>query len=437
MKQRSLLILGGLALLLAVWLGQSKGHATAESTAVESMPNERLTYLYFDPHGQPGRYNPPPAHLGRAPATADIQVNYIGAWTAPAQQAFEYAVSIWEGLLVSAVPIVVNAEYADLGPGILGGAGPWTFHRNFANAPQPNTWYPVAIANARAGADLNGANPEIDSVFSSTFNWYYGTDGNPPPNQVDFVSVVLHELGHGLGFVGIAFYQNSSSASLLGNGSPSVYSRYTQTATGTPLLSLPDGSAQLAGQLTSNSIYFSGPNGDAANGGRIKLYAPNPWQQGSSYSHLDEIFNNTPNALMTYSIGFGQAEHHPGPVTLGMFVDMGWTVYTPPVNQPPVIRLGNQLMAMDSSKSVDVWLYVEDETADNQLILRLLDAGEANAGVELNSGRYLTINPTAGWMGTTNVTIEVEDEGGLTSQATVQVIVVAELLAQYLPLVQR
>ncbi|MDA0244560.1 MAG: Ig-like domain-containing protein [Chloroflexi bacterium] len=441
MKQRSLLLMGGLALLLALVLGRGNGveTAVADTAAIESMPNQGLTYLYFDPNGQHGRFNHPPAHIGRAPATADIQVNYLGEWTPQAQTAFEYAVSIWEGLLTSSVPIVVNAEFSNLGPGILGGAGPWTFFRNFTNAPQPNTWYPIALANARAGTDLNGGEPEIDSAFSSTFDWYYGTDGNPPNNQIDFVSVVLHELGHGLGFSGLAYYVNSSNAYLTPQGSPSVYSLFTQDGGGTPLLNYPQATAQMASALTSNNIFFSGTNANAANGGRVKLYAPGTWQQGSSYSHLDEIFNGTPHALMTYSIGFGEAEHNPGSVTLGMFADMGWPVFTPPVNQPPVINLPNQLLLVDTAKpnALDLWVYTSDETPDNQLPFTLVSVSNPSAGVTLDSGRYISINPSESWTGTATVTVSVTDAENVTSEDSFQVIVVNELFYQHLPLVTK
>ncbi|HEX6463614.1 MAG TPA: BACON domain-containing carbohydrate-binding protein, partial [Vicinamibacterales bacterium] len=56
------------------------------------------------------------------------------------------------------------------------------------------------------------------------------------------------------------------------------------------------------------------------------LFAPAAFQNGSSYSHLDE--NTYPpgdlNSLMTPAIGFAEVIHTPGPIVLGMFTDMGW-----------------------------------------------------------------------------------------------------------------
>ncbi|MFM6745837.1 MAG: Calx-beta domain-containing protein, partial [Dolichospermum sp.] len=164
--------------------------------------------------------------------------------------------------------------------------------------------------------------------FNSNFNWYYGLDNNVPTNQISFVSVVLHELGHGLGFLGLMNNQSGSGSWGFGTGFPGIYDRFTENGSGQSLLNtslFPNPSTALGSQLTSNNIFFDGSNANAANGGnRVKLYAPSTWSGGSSYSHLDEVFNNTPNALMTYSIGFGESILNPGPVTLGLFKDMGW-----------------------------------------------------------------------------------------------------------------
>jgi hypothetical protein len=150
------------------------------------------------------------------------------------------------------------------------------------------------------------------------------------------VTVVLHELGHGLGFGGSMRVGSSCGSGMgcwgLGTGYPFTYDRFAENGSEQSLLNtslFPNPSAALAAQLTGNNIYFDGPATRAANNNqRAKLYAPGTWQQGSSYSHLDEIYNNTQNALMTYSVGAAESIHSPGPIMLGMFEDMGWTMGT-------------------------------------------------------------------------------------------------------------
>jgi len=60
----------------------------------------------------------------------------------------------------------------------------------------------------------------------------------------------------------------------------------------------------------------------------VRLYAPAAFQDGSSYSHLDEgtYLRGNPNALMTPALSSGEAVHDPGPIALGMLSDMGWAV---------------------------------------------------------------------------------------------------------------
>ena len=331
-RQNPALIILGAFVLTVIGLYASSAQAEsavhASPDGIQMRENVPQAVILAGGAAEP-RYVPPPLEfLQKVPAGADIRVNYSGSWTTEAQNAFEYAVGIWESQLNSSVTIVVNAEFKDLGQNVLGSAGPGTFYRDFTNAPQSNTWYPIAIVNSLVGSDIYN-DAEINAQFSSTFNWYYGTDGNPG-SQYDFVTVVLHELGHGLGFLG-SMNVNSGVGSW-GNGSsfPFIYDRFTEDAAGTSLLNYQNNSTALGNALlTSDNIFFDGPLANVGNGGaRVPLISTinGQWYSGSSYSHLDEDYNNTVNDLMTYSVGWGVAIHDPGPVAMGMFRDMGWTV---------------------------------------------------------------------------------------------------------------
>ncbi len=125
---------------------------------------------------------------------------------------FQEAANIWGALLPSAVEIRVQAQFnaQTCGPtsGVLGSAGPLQVFRDFAGAELPATWYHVALANKLNGADLSGSN-DISATFNSQLDddpaclggvgWYYGFDGNEGAS-IELLPVVLHELGHGLGF---------------------------------------------------------------------------------------------------------------------------------------------------------------------------------------------------------------------------------------------
>jgi hypothetical protein len=56
----------------------------------------------------------------------------------------------------------------------------------------------------------------------------------------------------------------------------------------------------------------------------VKIYAPNPYESGSSISHWDP--SNTPNLLMEPAY-FGA--HHDIDITGAAFKDEGWTVLPP------------------------------------------------------------------------------------------------------------
>lgn len=273
--------------------------------------------------------------------TANITVNYTG-FTPEAQAAFEHAVNIWEAQLTSPVEIIVNASWEPLDEGVLGSAGPASLIANWEGPnppPRQDVFYPLALANKWAAEDLSPENPDIVARFSSVFpNWYFGTDGNTPADTYDFVSVVLHELGHGLGFVGSARIQDGQG--MLGftpqgmdTPWPVIYDVFVETGEGQALWGFPNPSNELMSEFISDDLYIDSPTTVAVLGGgnRPKIYAPNEFQQGTSYSHWDEdaFPPGHRDSLMTGFLDTAEGIHDPGPLTRGLFQDMGWSLETP------------------------------------------------------------------------------------------------------------
>ena len=291
-----------------------EGHA-ASGQGLVGVPVDAFTRI-----GPPANYDP------EGPRSATIIVNYLNAPPASVVTAFNYAKDIWAATLNSAVTIRINVSWSPLSGGTLAQAGPTTIHQNFPGATFPSTYYAVALANSLAGTDLSPSN-DLTCTFNSSANWYLGTDGYPPSGQYDFVTAALHEIGHGLGFIGSAYWSNGFG--FLGtDGIPYVYDRFTETNLGTDLVNLDNGSTTLGSALVSNNIYWNGPEGiESGNGTRPRLYAPSIYEPGSSYSHLNE--SSYPagniNALMTPALNSAEANHDPGPMVLAMFRDMGWS----------------------------------------------------------------------------------------------------------------
>jgi len=271
---------------------------------------------------------PPPAEFDpQAERVVLINVDYTG-FSPEAQAAFDYAVAIWGSTLNSSVPISIEAVFSPLAPGVLGSASPATFFRNFINAPVSNTYYPVALASALRTLDLDPGDPDITCNFNSGFNWYFGTDGNCPANQYDFVTVVLHELCHGLGFLASTGVSNGAGTYGL-NGSPVIYDRFLENLSGTDIISFPNNSVSLGNELTGGNIFWLGAEGQAAYANtRPEIFAPDPYASGSSISHLDETGfpAGDQNSLMTPFLNASEAIHDPGPIVYGMLDDLGWSV---------------------------------------------------------------------------------------------------------------
>ncbi|MEN8164978.1 MAG: hypothetical protein ABFS37_12675, partial [Acidobacteriota bacterium] len=226
-----------------------------------------------------------PARVGGAKvATATFEVTYNG-FSAEAQTAFQAAVDIWSQRITSPVLIRVQADWTPLEEDVLGAAGARFFRRGLPS--DPNTWYPDALADAIAGRDLGGGEFDIVASFNSDYDrWYFGTDGSTPFNRIDLMSVVLHELCHGLGFIGSASVDDGVGSWGL-NGFPAIYDRSTEDGSQTAIIdtgSFPNPSEALASVLQGGSVFWGGSNAVAVNDGtRPRLYAPSEWGPGSSY----------------------------------------------------------------------------------------------------------------------------------------------------------
>ncbi|HEY9075108.1 MAG TPA: IPT/TIG domain-containing protein [Anaerolineaceae bacterium] len=335
---RLLLVLGIFMITPGIALAQNQAQTD------NSIPGIPVPYVY-DGNYSTLKVDPPEVFTSQRStlSSSAIVIEYVAAgqkntWndsceTFPeaAKPPFEYAAAIVSSLLKITVTVKIQACWAVLGPGILGHSGATGNYYNFTNAPQANTLYPISLANNLAGTDLNGSTAEISIAYSSSYasSFYYGTDGNPG-SKLDFVTLVLHEMMHGFGFSGTMNVSGTTASWGWGIGKPAAYDRltYDSPSGGNALINTaiyPNPSASLKSALTSGSVYFDGANAKAANGGaRVPLYAPSTWSSGSSYAHLAESYNGTPNALMTYSMSSGEAIHSPGAVTLGLLFDVGW-----------------------------------------------------------------------------------------------------------------
>jgi len=253
--------------------------------------------------------------------------------------ALQFAAGLWSARLESNIEIRVDANFDPLSPcsntsGTLANAGPTKVVRDFTGTPVANTWFSIALANSLAGVDLDPAADDIDATFNSkvgtagclpTLGWYYGFDANPPGNEIDFISNVLHELAHGLGFD--TFFNLATGAKLMGFAD--TFMRFLEDhSTGKLYPNITNGERVTASTNTGN-LHWVGPNVVAAGdfliagrdpvSGHVEMFAPNPQQPGSSVFHFsDALF---PDELME---PFYAGPNHNLNLTAALLKDTGW-----------------------------------------------------------------------------------------------------------------
>lgn len=306
------------------------------------------------------------------------------------QNALKYAVQQITQQLQPPVPITIRACWDSLGgsatSAVIAHATPVTFlidEPDFGGyvLPLRYTWYSITEAVRQGGTSQcsligggpnNGCdNEEIEAVFNTDIGsstviggraFYFGYSTGSDPSAIDFVSVAMHELTHGMGFIGLA----NTDATLgpigakagIGSGSIAyqnldsgpyddvfdVQAAIVNTADNTykPFMGYEvngSGDAARAGALISvNGLRWSEQTAVAASVNQLHalnapasfplLYAPNPISNGSTLSHTvqaGDLMNANYNAARTMGL------------SVPMLAPLGWgaaAVAAPNYGQP-------------------------------------------------------------------------------------------------------
>ncbi|MGZ3446114.1 MAG: PA domain-containing protein [Myxococcaceae bacterium] len=166
---------------------------------------------------------------------------------------FRTAAEIWGNALQSAAPITVLSHFqplsCDSSGATLGSAGPTNIFASDDPTlpsgvpgsifPKPHTWYVSALSASFAGQPLVSGtgtaetNYDIVARFNSSLDdpaatncnglrFYYGLD-NQHGSLIDLLTVVLHEFGHGLGFISLT---DPGTGEFAGNNEPDIWAYY-------------------------------------------------------------------------------------------------------------------------------------------------------------------------------------------------------------------
>ena len=263
------------------------------------------------------------------------------------------AADVWAARIQSDVEIKVSAKFdvidgCTANSGTVGSAGP-TSQRTLVGVPGAfsDTFYPIALAEALAGANLNGAEVEITATFNSDVDgpncfgskgFFYGIEpGSEPRFALALFPVVLHELGHGLGFSSLACIQAGGcddlplGAFLNDDGLPDVWSRFLANAADGELWADMTVAERAASMTSDPGLVWTGANVTATAGGILtgktngflRMHAPGTLEPGSSVSHFTSAVS--PDEVMEPVINLSAVVHDPGRA-VPLMRDMGWTV---------------------------------------------------------------------------------------------------------------
>jgi hypothetical protein len=338
---------------------------------------------------------------------------------------FQKAADILETFLDIQLDVKVDASFSSLpcsaGSGVLGSAGSTEGLINSGNAPLTNTIYPIALANNLALQDYNSTSAEISATFNANIdnnahclngvNWYYGYDdptlaGADYVNDISFLSVVIHELLHGLG---VSSWVLSNGA--LNGGFMDAYSANLYDQTSSKSWSAMNNSERQASMTNSDNLVWTGSHvntstaalalTDGMNTGKVEMYAPSPYESGSSVSHFST--SATPNEIMEPS--YTEFLTTPGMATQ-LLQDMGWAIAT--ANNAPILASIGSLSSVEDNNKV-VTLAATDADGDNPTFSASSDNASVTASV---TGTALTLTPEANYFGNANITVTANDGSG-------------------------
>ena len=237
--------------------------------------------------------------------------------------AMQASVAAWSAVLQGTVPIVVEAKMEtpeDPESTLLASAGPIDFFDIDGVA------VPSALAAQVRNGSLNNGGPDIQVMVNETVDWDYAINGAAAPGKASFVYTMIHEVGHGLGF--LDSFDVSTGALL--NAIPFPYDVFVNRGSARRDVVANHGAEQVLADLTSNDLFFNGPKAVEASARSIrplpmvKLYAPDPYEAGSSIAHVDQdTYADFKTGLMTPQ-DFGSGTNKIDILTLGIMADLGY-----------------------------------------------------------------------------------------------------------------
>jgi len=187
----------------------------------------------------------------------------------------------------------------------------------------PGYWNTLVQHKLLTGKDANGA--AVDGEIDWNFGTGWGLGETVAAGEYDFQSTAMHELLHSFGFMSMIGGPGDNA-----NRYWLTTDRFLRNAKGETLIGRDyrwdeDDNGYLVGQ--DGGLYFGGRNAVAAYGGLVPLFTPNPWAEGSSGSHTDDVtFAGDAQLLMNARTDSGLGVRVLSALEIGVLRDLGYTV---------------------------------------------------------------------------------------------------------------
>ncbi len=374
------------------------------------------TLYYYEPHtgrtelvntANPGRHaTPPVAHAmvggGARGGNLTFNVTYqdvagntnvgfddntLGATRqATLQAVLAYVDDILNATSGATIDVTVNASQMD-GGGFLAFAGTYfTGATGFSNG--------FCFEHIVTGTDPNGTVSDIFITVDFGFPWNSDM-GAVGGSEYDLYTVLLHEVTHGLGFLGLTDADGTSS--LAPGGNPGQYSLVNQlthldqagpigTGATTQLWTTAMGASftGTAGNLISTRLVFTGTNAVAAYGSNPTINSNNPFVAGTSLGHWGD--NLATQAVMPGFVVNGFENREYAPFEIGALVDIG---YPDASAGPPPVPDTDQDLLNDDDEVIE-GTNPNDPDTDNDGVL---DGTEVELGTDPLDGLDFPILP--------------------------------------------
>ncbi|MFZ4604547.1 MAG: hypothetical protein ACOYM8_19085, partial [Caulobacterales bacterium] len=232
--------------------------------------------------------------------SAGVDQALVDSWQALAGEALKR----WGAVLAGDAPVTVRLEMLESTPSGRAQGGPGSVV-TIATRDGFTVVESSAAAELRAGVNLNGANTDLlvqvakpyflDELFLDPTP---DTSNDIPATKTDALSVLVHEIGHALGFSG--YWQQATNT--FSFNSKTTYDARLQVVEGKP--------------------FFAGPNTLALFGGSVPLTDNNPRHYGNESKQPS---SGDPLAgLMNGVVFFRGARYEIGPLDLAFMADMGF-----------------------------------------------------------------------------------------------------------------